>query len=337
MRQATNKVEDSAIWLYQHITSFRLVFGLIVGIGLTYISTRFNISFANIIANSAEAKDLLPKGYALLNIVGVFLVIMLAVGIANDFLRWCSYGMVALVLSMSLFTGLSFQLANDAVIGQQQNEQAITRENTIFAATSALTQKGIASHAGTVKNKTKFEGQLKDSIRIMQNQSDRISAIQRGSSPPALVVFTIGERLTGIKAATIMTFMRALWSLAIEIAPLLCLAIVGAEIKRILGAKGQGQDLNVASNDGPATDLGNIEEGQTNVFELRADNSAVDTVKKQIQKGEMKKISKARLKAKGYGDTTALFILSDLRRQDTIERHGNGHRIKLHIQEKWAA
>jgi hypothetical protein len=299
MRQATNSVENLALWLYNSIISFRLIFGLVVAVGLTYCSTRYNISFAIMMANSEAARELLPTSYGLLNISGAFLSIMLAVGIKNDFLRCSSIGLVGLVICMSIITGLSFQLANDSILGHEKNERRITRQEKIFNSTQSLANKSSSSYEKTEQRKTDFRDHLRADISLLQEQADRISNLENDSSPPTLVVFSTGERLTGISAATLMVIVRTIMSIAVEIAPLLCIAVLGLEIKNMYKAKKIDIDLDqetIASNDGPATGLSNPGGGQDNVVQLRAKQSAVDTVKKSILQGQTRKISKAILK-----------------------------------------
>jgi len=101
--RAPSKPEKVARWLFTTSGNYKYILGFLLITALTVISIRFNYELGKLSAVDETSKELLPAGYALLDLCALFLSGYVAVK-SQSFIRKCiAWGWFGVLLALSLW------------------------------------------------------------------------------------------------------------------------------------------------------------------------------------------------------------------------------------------
>lgn len=227
------KPEQVAVWLYDHLSSYRGLLGLLVIAGLTIVSIAFNYQLGKITASDPLSKQLLPLGFALLDGGCLFLAGYVGIKSRSLFLKTIAWGWFLFLLSLSLWACASFTVAVDAQINKSSTDQLIDAKHQDLEAAQKQIKIWQNKLANTSLYNRAYQRELDQITLRRDGLLSEISALRRDNPPPSLAIYykinpLLPWQLSPEQLASIVRFV---WSAALVVTPLLLTLLVSAGIE----------------------------------------------------------------------------------------------------------
>ena len=128
LSHAKSKPEIFAQWLFDNTGQFRNLLAFLLIAALTLISIKFNIELGRLSAVDETSKQLLPTGYALLDLSALFLSGYVGIKSQSRGRKAVAWGWFIFLLCLSLWAAASFTLSIDARANNSDLEHRIEQQ-----------------------------------------------------------------------------------------------------------------------------------------------------------------------------------------------------------------
>jgi len=214
------KPEKLADWLFRTSASCRplLGFALIAAIG--FISLRFNYELGKLSAVDDVSKQLLPFGYALLDVCALFLSGLIGLKSRSPWRKACAWGWFLFLVCLSLWAAASFTLSIDSRLANRDLTHAIEQQQNVVHALNTNVKTWQKNVSEAVAFKTKHQNTL-NGIQAQQiAASDKLHDLESQLVAPAMAIYDKTAPLVGVSADTLNLVVRLLWAAALTLSPL---------------------------------------------------------------------------------------------------------------------
>ena len=215
-----SKPEKLAFWLFKTSSSLRplLGFALIGAIG--FISLRFNYELGKLSAVDDVSKQLLPFGYALLDICALFLSGLIGLKSRSQWRKACAWGWFLFLVCLSLWAAASFTLSIDSRLANTDLTHAIEQKKTVVDSLNKDVETWQKNVAEAVNFKSKHQNTLSQVQARQQTASDELHSLESQLVAPAMAIYDKTAPLVGVSSETLNLFVRLLWAAALTLSPL---------------------------------------------------------------------------------------------------------------------
>ena len=321
--RALSRAERLGYWINDNILNLRILVGAIACVMLAGISITFNYQLGLMLSSDPTSKKLLPLGYALLDVAGLFISGYISVNAKRRVSRLVGGLWFIFLLTLSLFAAWTYQCAIDhktlnatTQAEMSRLEQAIERENKNVSYWDD--QKELTS-----RFKSRYSDKAKESIERRDQYEKSLTGLQRASYPASLAVFYKTPFLRN-DPQTSITIMRFVLASAMTLTPLILLGLMNIERSQKIVTTSSG---TVHKRTVPSVPKKPEKTVPLEVVEY--DSERYSKIKQGILNGDIKPSVRG-LKASNFGIGTdqARQMLKDLSREGVLERAGQGYRLK---------
>jgi len=214
------RLERFADWLAAFLKSGRPLLGLALVGAIGYISLRFNYELGKLSAVDDVSGQLLPAGYALLDICALFLSGLIGMKAHSAWCKGFAWLWFGFLVSLSLWAAASFTLSIDARLENKPLADEVARQKVVvdgLAVNVTTWQKNVDQ---AVKFKTKHQNTLNGIQAKFLDESEKLSALENQITPPAMSIYNTAAPLMGLTPDNLNLFVRLLWSAALTLSPL---------------------------------------------------------------------------------------------------------------------
>lgn len=225
-----SKPELFAQWLFNNAGQFRNLLAFLLIAALTLISIKFNIELGRLSAVDETSKQLLPTGYALLDLSCLFLSGYVGIKSQSIGRKAAAWGWFIFLLCLSLWAAASFTLSIDARANNSDLEHRIEQQRIVVdnLNSDVLTWKKNVAEA--VNFKSKHQKTL-ESVQVKQRQgADTLHALESELPNPTMAIYEMAAPVVGLAPALLNTVVRLLWAGALTLSPIVIMLLVGAEL-----------------------------------------------------------------------------------------------------------
>jgi len=230
LSRGISKPEKLAQWLFNNAGQFRNLLAFLLITALTVISIKFNIELGRLSAVDEASKNILPAGYALLDLSALFLsgyVGLKSRSTGRKITAWCWF---IFLLCLSLWAAASFTLSIDARASSANTTHAIDQKRLELDNLNAEVKIWRDNVANAVRFKSKHQETL-NQVQVKQRKAaDELHALESGLPHPAMAIYEISAPVVGITAEALHTLVRLLWTGALTLSPIIIMLLVGAEL-----------------------------------------------------------------------------------------------------------
>lgn len=228
--RASSKPEKIARWLFAMSGNYKYILGFLLITALTVISIRFNYELGKLSAVDETSKELLPAGYALLDLCALFLSGYVAVK-SQSFIRKCiAWGWFCVLLALSLWAAATFTISIDNRLQSKDLMHAIEQKKTEVDGLNDEVKTWRENVKNAVKFKTKHQKTL-DGIQARQKiASDELRALEKILVAPTMAIYDKAAPYTPLDADTLSLVVRLIWSGAMTLSPLVIVLLIVAEL-----------------------------------------------------------------------------------------------------------
>ena len=230
LSRGISKPEKLAQWLFNNAGQFRNLLAFLLITALTIISIKFNIELGKLSAVDETSKDLLPAGYALLDLSALFLsgyVGLKSRSTARKITAWCWF---IFLLCLSLWAAASFTLSIDARANSADISHAVSQKSLELNNLNAEVKIWRDNVAQAVRFKSKHQTTL-DTVQAKQLlAANQLHMLEASLPPPTMAIYEITAPVVGISAEALHTLVRLLWAGALTLSPIVIMLLVGAEL-----------------------------------------------------------------------------------------------------------
>ena len=218
----------------------RGLLGLLVVLGLTIISIRFNWELGKLSAPAGDeiSNKLMPAGYALLDLAALFLCGYIGLKTQDKFRKAVAWFWFSFLLSLSLWAAMSFAISVDYRAGSQHQDAKIAALQAIADDRAAQVDRWQTNLDNTELYKTRYQGFLDQASREHQAAVAKLNAAFDQDIPPALAIYYAVAPLVGVNPDTMATIMRLVWAAGLTLSPLVVMMLVAAEFMSTNAAAG---------------------------------------------------------------------------------------------------
>jgi hypothetical protein len=216
-------------WLFTTCGSWRNVLAFCLIAALTCISIRFNYELGKLNAVDDTSQDLLPIGYALLDMAGLFLSGYIGIRTVSLLRRWISWGWFLFLLSLSLWAAASFTLSVDSRL---ENAELTTEIETKKQSLQTQSQKVVIwqeNLANTTRYKTRYSGILTQEQDKHAELARELAALKAMNTAPALAIYERVSPYLGMSTTLLLTIVKLAWAAALTLSPIVLMLLVAAE------------------------------------------------------------------------------------------------------------
>lgn len=228
----TSRPERLAHWLSETSTNWFPLFGFVITVLLTVISVTFNYELGKMSAVDEVSRQLLPKGYALLDFGALFLAGLLGMISTSIWRKAIAWVWFVFLLSLSLWAAASFTMSVDARLASSDLNHAIEQKKTEVKALNNDVEIWHQNVAESVNFKTKHQNTLTQVQARQKAASDELHQLESKLTAPTMVIYERTSPLIGVTADTLNLIIRLLWSAAITLSPLVFSLIGYAEFRK---------------------------------------------------------------------------------------------------------
>lgn len=232
-----SRPERLAHWLFTTCGSWRnvMAFGLIAA--LTYISIRFNYELGKMNGVDAISKELLPIGYALLDLAGLFLSGYIGIRTVSLLRRWISWGWFSFLLALSLWAAASFTLSVDSRLENAELNAEITSKKQAVETQSQKVDIWKGNLSQTKKYKTRYSGILTQEQNKHAELVQELAALEAKNTAPALAIYERVSPHLGLSTTVLLTIVKLAWATALTLSPIILMMLVAAEFGLVKKAR----------------------------------------------------------------------------------------------------
>jgi len=197
------------------------------------ISIRFNYELGKLSAVDKTSEQLLPAGYALLDLCALFLSGFVAVKSKSLFRKLVAWFWFGFLLCLSLWAAASFTLSVDHRLANTDLSHAIEQKRSEVDGLNNEVETWRENVKNAVNFKTKHQKTL-DGVQARQKlASDELHALEKSLTPPTMAIYEKVAPHVPFDADTLSLFMRLLWAGAMTLSPLVIVLLVVAELDGI--------------------------------------------------------------------------------------------------------
>lgn len=227
--RAPSKPEKVAQWLFTTSGNYRHILGFLLIAALTVISIRFNYELGKLSAVDETSEQLLPAGYALLDLCALFLSGFVGVKSRSPIRKLIAWVWFSVLLSLSLWAAASFTLSVDSRLASKDLMHAIEQKQTEVDDLND----SVATWKENVKNavefKTKHQNTLDKEQAKQKKASNELHALEKSLTPPTMAIYHETAPYTPFDADTLSLIVRLVWAGAMTLSPLVIVLLVVAE------------------------------------------------------------------------------------------------------------
>lgn len=229
LSRAPSKPEKVALWLFTTSGNYRQILGFLLIAALTVISIRFNYELGKLSAVDETSKQLLPAGYALLDLCCLFLSGFVGVKSRSPMRRLIAWGWFCFLLCLSLWAAASFTLSVDHRIANRDLEHAIEQKRVEVESLNSEVAIWRDNVAQAVKFKTKHQNTLNGVQEKQRTAADELHELETSLIAPTMAIYHKAAPYTPLNADTLSLVVRLLWAGAMTLSPLIIVLLVVTE------------------------------------------------------------------------------------------------------------
>ena len=229
LSRAQSKPERFAQWLFENAGQFRnlLAFALITA--LTLISIKFNIELGRLAAVDEVSRNLLPAGYALLDLSALFLSGYIGVKSRSTSRKVIAWSWFIFLLCLSLWAAASFTLSVDARAASSDTLHAIEQKNLEVESLNAEVSIWRTNVAEAVAFKTKHQNTLNQVQAKQLLAADELHTLESNLPNSTMAIYELIAPLFGLKPESLNTIIRLLWAGALTLSPIIIMLLISTE------------------------------------------------------------------------------------------------------------
>lgn len=241
--QQERLAEKFARWLFETFGSFRHLLAFLIILALTYISIRFNYELGQLNSVDDTSRELLPLGYALLDMAGLFLSGYIGVHTASTLRRCIAWGWFAVLLSLSLWAAASFTLSVDSRLESGEITTQIESKKDEIKIQTDVVATWQEKFNGTTRFVRAYGAELKAQQAKLAALKAELAKLEGENTAPALAIYERVAPHLDLESKTLVTIVKLIWAAAMTLSPLILMLLVAAEIRAAKRAKQErGQD-----------------------------------------------------------------------------------------------
>lgn len=229
LSRTQSKPEKVAKWLFTTSGNYRQILGFLLIAALTIISIRFNYELGKLSAVDATSGQLLPAGYALLDLCALFLSGFVGIK-SRSFVRkviaWVWFGVL---LSLSLWAAASFTLSVDSRLANTDLTHAIEQKQLEVESLNIEVTTWRINVAQAVNFKTKHQNTLNGVQSRQSVAAKELHALETSLIAPTMAIYHKAAPYTPFDADTLSLIVRLIWAGAMTLSPLVIVLLVVAE------------------------------------------------------------------------------------------------------------
>lgn len=227
--QSQSKPEKIGQWLFKTTSNWRTVLAFALVAALTYISIRFNIELGRLSAADETSKELLPTGYALLDLCALFLSGYVGLKTKSPVRKAIAWVWFTFLLCLSLWAAAAFTMSVDYRQSLAPLDAQIERKRSELQTQQASVKTWQENVAQAVVYKTKHQGTLSREQIKESMLAGELANLEAQRVPPAQIIYERAAPYVGIDAATLQLIIRLLWAAALTLSPLILVLLIAAE------------------------------------------------------------------------------------------------------------
>ena len=225
-----SKPELLAQWLFKNTANWRNLLGFVLVVLLSIISIKFNIELGKLSAVDDTSRELLPVGYALLDLSALFLSGYITLKTRSKIRKALAMAWFVSLLSLSLWAAASFTLSVDARASQSDLIHAIEQKKLELESINAEVLIWRENVANAEVYKTKHQKTLENVQARQRNTSDELHQLEQSLPNSTMAIYEMIAPLVGITPAALNTIVRLLWAAALTLSPVVIIGLIGAEL-----------------------------------------------------------------------------------------------------------
>jgi len=228
-----SKPEQFGLWLFEQSRNWRTVLAFLLIGSLTAISIRFNIELGRLSAVDETSKQLLPTGYALLDLAALFLSGYVGIRTRSPIRKTIAWVWFAFLLSLSLWAAAAFTMSVDYrqslmplnnQIDQKRHELE-TQQKTV-----SIWQKNVSE---AVRFKTKHQATLNQEQNKEKALAEELAELESQRIPAAQIIYERAAPYVGLSASTLQLLIRLTWAAALTLSPIILALLIAVEFNLI--------------------------------------------------------------------------------------------------------
>lgn len=227
--QSQSKPEKIGQWLFKTTSNWRTVLAFALVAALTYISIRFNIELGRLSAADETSKELLPTGYALLDLCALFLSGYVGLKTKSPVRKAIAWVWFTFLLCLSLWAAAAFTMSVDYRQSLAPLDAQIERKRSELETQQASVKTWQDNVANAVSFKTKHQGTLSREQIKEAMLAGELAHLEAQRVPPAQIIYERAAPYVGIDAPTLQLIIRLLWAAALTLSPLILVLLIAAE------------------------------------------------------------------------------------------------------------
>lgn len=230
LSRGKSKPEIFAQWLFDHTSQFRNLLAFLLIAALTIISIKFNIELGRLSAVDETSKQLLPTGYALLDLSALFLsgyVGIKSQSRTRKFIAWCWF---IFLLCLSLWAAASFTLSIDARANNSDLEHRIEQQRLEVDNLNIQAATWQANVSEAIRFKSKHQNTL-EAVQVQQRKAaNTLHTLETALPNPTMAIYGLVAPVIGLTPTLLNTLVRLLWAGALTLSPIIIMLLVSAEL-----------------------------------------------------------------------------------------------------------
>jgi hypothetical protein len=228
--QSKSAPEKLGHWLFKQSSNWRIVLAFLLVAALTYISIRFNIELGRLSAVDETSKELLPSGYALLDLCALFLSGYIGLKTKSPVRKVIAWVWFAFLVCLSLWAAAAFTMSVDYRQSLAPLNSQIERKRAELATQQASVQTWQDNVAAAKIYKTKHQGTLSREQAKEAMIAGDLAHLEAQRVPAAQIIYERAAPYIGVDAETLQLIVRLAWAAAITLSPLVLALLIGAEV-----------------------------------------------------------------------------------------------------------
>lgn len=224
-----SRPEQIGQWLFKTTSNWRTVLAFLLVAALTFISIRFNIELGKLSAVDETSKQLLPTGYALLDLAALFLSGYVGLKTRSPVRKAIAWIWFAFLLTLSLWAAAAFTMSVDyrqslAPLDAQIDQKR--RELVTQSATVSIWQKNVEE---AVRFKTRHQNTLSREQIKETMLAGELAHLEAQRVPPAQIIYERAAPYFGVDAAVLQLIIRLAWAAALTLSPIVLVLLIAVE------------------------------------------------------------------------------------------------------------
>lgn len=228
--RAQSKPEKIAQWLFNTSSNWRNVLAFVLIAALTYISMRLNIELGILSAVDDTSRELLPTGYALLDLCGLFLSGYLGIKSRSIILKCIAFIWFTYLLALSLWAAASFTISIDSRVDNADIVYQIEQKKETIENLTVQVGVWTKNLQGTQNYKTAYQVKL-DQIKAEKLAAEsELQNLEKTNTPPTQAIYQKVAPFTPFSPETLNLIIRLCWAAALTLSPLVLALLIAAEL-----------------------------------------------------------------------------------------------------------